>query len=501
MSKRTHQCGGSAILIVFSSLTFTCGCKVGPDYIPPQYEPPLTWHGAGTDGITEGPADIQQWWTVFNDSTLEELIEAAHAQNLDLRQAYARVIEARAGVSFTAGQYWPTVDAVGFYQRSRVSQNGLVAPVTGGPDETNLNSVGLDSSWEIDVFGRIGRAVESAIASFHASVEDYRDILVSLYADVASNYIDIRSLQARIKYAQDNVEAQKGSVELTRNRYDAGLVPQLDVQQAELNLATTESAIPTLRQLESQAIYRASVLLGLPPAALVDRLSPPSEIPVPPAEVTAYLPAELMRQRPDIRRAERLLAGQVADIGVATADLYPAFSLSGVFTLQAQQINDVGNWDSRAWSFGPAFRWNLFDGNRIRSNIRIQESRAQQALIGYEQTVLLALEEVEDAMVALAEERQRLEALQRSVTAAQKSVELVLSLYRNGLTDFQNVLDTQRALAVQEDQLAQSAGLVAKNLVALYIALGGGWNLGEPDLAASVCGCSFETTDADDIGE
>ena len=499
MLKRTHQCGGSALLNVIFCLILTCGCKVGPDYMPPEYGPPLNWLGASTDGVTQGPADIRHWWTVFDDPMLEKLIGAAETGNLDVQEAYARIMEARDVVGFASGEYWPNVDAVGFYERARVSENGLLVPVAGSPDQTNLHSLGLDAIWELDVFGRISRSVESATASLGASVEDYRDILVSLYADVAANYIDIRALQARIRYARANVEAQRSSVELTRDRFDAGLVPQLDVQQAELNLATTESKIPALRQLESQAIYRASVLLGLPPAALIDSLSPPSEIPVPPSEVTAYLPAELMRQRPDIRRAERLLAAQVADIGTATADLYPIFSLSGIFALEAQQINDLGNWGSRTWSFGPAFRWNLFDGNRIRSNIRIQQAQAEQALIRYEQTVLLALEEVEDAMVALAEERQRLDALQRSVNAAERSVELVITLYRNGLTDFQNVLDSQRSLATQQDQLAQSAGQLSKNLVALYRALGGGWNLDEPDLTPNAGDYNIERAATNDI--
>ena len=255
----------------------------------------------------------------------------------------------------------------------------------------------------------------------------------------------------------------------------------MDVQQAKLVLSITESSIPTLRQSEAQTIYRLSVLLGQPPASLYEELSTDSNIPYVPENIIVGLPVELLRQRPDIRKTERVLAAQTADIGIATAELYPVFSLSGTFALEAQQIKDIGDWDSRTWGFGPAMRWNLFDGDRIRSSINVQEAQAEQAMVNYEQTILLALEEVENAMVAFAEERQRVEALERSVLAAQKSVELVKSLYEIGLTDFQNVLDMQRSLTNQQDQLAESRGRVAKNLIRIYTSLGGGWPVDIPE--------------------
>jgi NodT family efflux transporter outer membrane factor (OMF) lipoprotein len=310
-----------------------------------------------------------------------------------------------------------------------------------------------------------------------ASIENYRDVVVSLYSEVAQSYIDLSSIQERIRYAQNNIKLQQDTLELTRKRREAELVPELDVQQAELVLASTESSIPLLRQSEAQAIHRLSVLLGKSPAFLYEELSTASKIPDIPEDIAVGLPAELLRQRPDIRSAERILAAQTAEIGMATTGLYPAFSLSGTFALEAQQIRNVGDWDSRTWGFGPAMRWNLFDGDRIRSSINVQEAQAEQAMVDYEQTILLALEEVENAMVAFAEERKRVEALDRSVSAAQKSVELVKSLYEIGLTDFQNVLDMQRALTNQQDQLAESRGRVAKNLVRIYTSLGGGWSV------------------------
>ncbi len=467
-------------LIVTSTmyLFLISGCQVGPDYVRPEYSVPDQWHQKAVRGLEDGSADLQTWWKVFNDPVLESLIQRARAGNLDLQIASARVMESRALLGVAAGQYWPDVDAIGAYSRSRPSENGLLAglPVNAA-DQLNLHSVGVDSIWEIDVFGRISRSVESAQAYMEASIENYRDVLVSLYSEVAQSYIDLSSIQERIRYAQNNIKLQRDTLELTRKRREAELVPELDVQQAELVLASTESTIPVLRQSEAQAIHRLSVLLGKPPAFLSEELSKASKIPDVPEEITVGLPTELLRQRPDIRGAERILGAQTAEIGIATAGLYPAFSLSGTFALEAQQIKDVGDWDSRTWGFGPAMRWNLFDGDRIRSSIKVQEAQAEQAMIDYEQTILLALEEVENAMVAFAEEQQRVEALERSVSAAQKSVELVKKLYEIGLTDFQNVLDMQRTLTVQQDQLAESRGRVAKNLVRIYTSLGGGWSV------------------------
>ncbi|MHC4438480.1 MAG: efflux transporter outer membrane subunit [Planctomycetota bacterium] len=465
------------IIVTFTAHLFLfSGCQVGPDYVRPEYSVPDQWHQKAVQGLQDGSADLQTWWKVFNDPVLENLIHRSCSENLNLQIAYARVMESRAMLGVASGQYWPNVDAVGNYSRSRASENGLLAglPVN-VTDELNLHSVGIDSSWEIDVFGRISRSVESAQASMEASIENYRDVLVSLYSQVALSYIDMSSIQTRIRYAQNNIKLQQDTLELTRKRREADLVPELDVQQAELVLASTESTIPALRQSEAQAIHRLSVLLGQPPAFLYEELLTASNIPDVPKDITVGLPAELLRQRPDIRRAERVLAAQTAEIGVATAGLYPAFSLSGTFALEAQQIDDIGDWDSRTWGFGPSMRWNLFDGDRIRSSIKVQQAQAEQVMVDYERTILLALEEVENSMVAFTEERQRVEALERSVSAAQKSVELVKSLYEIGLTDFQNVLDMQRALTTQQDQLAQSEGRVAKNLVSIYTALGGGW--------------------------
>jgi NodT family efflux transporter outer membrane factor (OMF) lipoprotein len=436
---------------------------------------PDAWHQELTQGLAESEANLQTWWTVFGDRLLESLIDRAAAGNLDLQQSVARIEEARARRGIARGEWFPVVDQTDSYQRSRLSEEitDVVPPPQSRTD--NFYSVGLESSWEIDVFGRIRRSVEAATADLAASVEDYRDVLVSLYAEVAGNYVDARTFQARIAHARSNVKTQRGTLRLTRDRNRAGLVPDLDVRQAELNLAITEAFIPALESQLVQTINRLGVLLGEFPSALHAELDPAGDIPAPPAETVIGLPADLLRQRPDIRRAERQLAAQTARVGVATADLYPRFLLFGIFTVDSLSTGDLLTGDARAYSFGPSVRWNIFDGGRIRSNIDVQDARTVQALLAYENTVLRAVEEVENAMVGFARESERRVYLERSVVAAQKSVALVQTLYRTGLTDFQNVLDMEQRLFTQQDQLAESEGLVTQNLIAAYRALGGGW--------------------------
>jgi NodT family efflux transporter outer membrane factor (OMF) lipoprotein len=364
----------------------------------------------------------------------------------------------------------PGVDGKGDITRERNSED-----FPGVYQKDTRYGLSVDASWEVDLWGRIRRSVESAEAGVQASVEDYRDVLVLLYRDVASSYIEVRTFQARIDAAKSNVDAQRDTLRLVQARNEAELVGMLDVRQAELNLATTESAIPSLRASLDAAINRLGVLVGQLPSSLYPMLSIVEPIPLPDAEIAVGVPAELLRQRPDIRRAERELAGQTAAIGVATAELYPQFTLSGTFGYLA--TSDLFDWSNRTWGFGPAFRWNLFDGGRIRSRIKVEDARAQQALARYEQTVLSAYEEVETSLSFYVEELNRREALDRSVVAAKESVALVNELYKSGLTDFQNVLDTERAQFEQEDQLAESRGLVAQNLIGVYTALGGGWKV------------------------
>jgi NodT family efflux transporter outer membrane factor (OMF) lipoprotein len=301
--------------------------------------------------------------------------------------------------------------------------------------------------------------------------------MVMLYAQVASTYIEVRTLQRRIELAENNLVAQSNTMELTKNRFDSGLAPLLDVSQAELNYSRTASLIPLLKQQLTVAINRLGVLAGEMPYALEQELGPPASIPSASAEIIAGLPSDLLRQRPDIRRAERELAAQNARIGAAKADLYPTLALPGALVLESSSAGDLFDSASTAYSFGPQVRWNLFSGGRIRSQVRAEEAGTQAALHAYEQTVLLALEEVENSMAAYANEQDRIVSLETAAASAEKSVELVSELYSSGLTDFQNVLNMEQALLTQQDTLAQSRGLVSAYLVAIYRSLGGGWKI------------------------
>jgi len=469
--------------IALVALLIGTGCTtVGPDYVRPTTPLPDgsplpdAWHTAAMQGLEEGNANLQQWWTAFNDPLLDDLMDRAWQQNLDIELALARIQEARAIYGVARGDRMPVIDTAGNAGIARANEAGL--PTEFSTATTGVLTVGIDASWEIDVFGRIARNIESALASYEASVESYRDVLVSLFAEVAFAYIEVRSSQDRIDYALANIEAQEDSLQLTRDRFSAGLTSRLDVAQAESNLADTRARVPRLEQGLEFAYNRLAVLLGTTPGSLNDELGGEADIPAPPDEVTRGIPADLMRQRPDIRRAERILAAQTAQIGVATADLYPTFSLTGLFTFGL--ASGDGNTTGFAWNILPGFRWNLFDRERIHNRILAEEAVTEQAYLTYEQTVLVALEDVENAMVAYAKERQRVVYLGDAVDASARAVELVRTQYLSGLTNFQNVLDSQRTLFQVQDQLAQSQGLVVQNLVLMYRALGGGWELPDP---------------------
>ncbi len=469
--------------LVLALLLVGTGCAtVGPDYARPETPMPDgsplpdAWHMQAMEGLEDGEATLQQWWTSFNDPQLDNLMTRARQSNLDISLALARIQEARALYGVATGDRMPVIDTSGNAGVARQNEAGLPPEI--GVQTNALLTVGIDASWEIDVFGRIARNIESALASYEASVETYRDVLVSLFAEVAFNYVDVRALQDRIEYAMENIVAQEASLQLTRDRFAAGLTSGLDVAQAESNLADTRARVPPLEQQLDFSLNRLAILLAVPPGALDTELRNDADIPMPPDEVTRGIPADLMRQRPDIRRAERILAAQTAQIGVATADLYPTFSLTGLFTFGL--VSGDGNTTGFGWNILPGFRWNLFDRERIHNSIRAIEAVTDQAYVSYEQTVLAALEDVENSMVAYAREQQRRMQLREAVEASQRAVDLVRTQYLSGLTNFQNVLDSQRTLFQLQDQLAQSEGVVVQNLVLLYRALGGGWELSDP---------------------
>jgi len=472
-----------ALLAGVVSFCLVAGCAVGPDYEVPDTEVPDAWAAAVAAEMSAAEPDLEVWWTVLEDTLLTDLIRRAEVSNRDLQVAVARVKEARALRGVAKGGLLPDVDLAGAFTRTQLSENGQGAALGPDPEPMNLWNGGFDASWEIDVFGGRRRAVEAAGAELEASVENWRDVLVSLYAEVASAYIDVRALQARIAYARSNAGAQRESVELTRTRFELGLTSALDVAQARSNLANTEAQIPQLEIQLSGAENRLAVLLGQVPGSLDTELATAGTIPDPPAGVTVGLPADLLRRRPDVRRAERQLAAQTARIGVATAELYPKFGLTGFFQLEAMDFEDLGESGSATWGFTPGFSWRLFSGGKIRGQIRAEEARAEAQYHTYENTVLRALEDAENAMVGYERERVRRARLREAVQASEEAVDLVHTQYLSGLTNFQNYLDAQRSLFNQQDQLAASEGLVVQNLIALNKALGGGWSpdAGDPD--------------------
>jgi NodT family efflux transporter outer membrane factor (OMF) lipoprotein len=345
--------------------------------------------------------------------------------------------------------------------------------------QQNFFQAGFDASWELDIFGGIRRSIEAADNDLAASEESRRDVLVTLLSEVALNYVQLRGSQRRLAIAYENIAAQRDSVDLTQSRYKAGFTNQLDVAQAQAQLATTQSQVPLLESAIRQSIYQLSVLLGLPPGALVEELDKEAPIPATPPEIPMGLPSDLLRRRPDVRTAERQLAAQTARIGVATADLYPVFSLTGSFGPQTRNINHLLDEKSLAWAVGPSASWPIFDAGRIRANIRVQDALTEQALATYEKAVLTAFQDVETSLVAYVNEKVRHGTLSEAVDASQQATDLSNELYSRGLTAFLNVLVSQQALYASEDQFVQSETTTVTNLISLYKALGGGWEVPE----------------------
>ena len=474
---RRMACPGLLLCVVVMT-----GCMVGPDFQPPQTQVPDKWTGPTTVSATKSAAsakrDVAEWWKVFQDPMLTSLVERAVESNLDIKLAEARIRQARAARGIAISGIGPKIDATGSFRRSQSPGSSGGGAGAGGDREgptTNQYQGGFDAGWELDIFGGVRRGVEAADADLQATVEMRRDVLVTLAAEAARNYIDLCSFQERIAIARQNLKAQQHSAELTRQRFQAGFVAGLDVANANAQVATTAAQIPMLEVLTRQIIYSLSVLLGREPAALMQELGAASEIPAVPPSVPVGVPSELLRRRPDIRRAEAEIHADTARIGVATADLFPKVTLSGSIGYRAGDLDSWFDRISRFWSLGPAVSWQMFDPGRVRSNIEVQRALEEQSVITYQQTVLAALQEVENALIASAKEQERHKALLEAAAANRKAVELATKLYSEGQTDFLNVLNAQRSLYSSEDALAQSTRTISTNLVALYKALGGGW--------------------------
>ena len=451
------------------------GCTVGPDFQRPETIVPARWSqrpqtAAGTSqSATE--EKLASWWTVFGDPTLSSLARRAAAANLDLLLAEARIRQARAAAAAAGADLGPTLDGAGSYRRSHstTTTGGQTSSAT-----TDQYQAGFDAGWEIDLFGGRRRNLEAARADLQAAAELRRDVLVSLMAEVARNYIQLRGYQQQIAVTRKNLAAQEHSARLTRERFEGGFVSGLDVANAEAQTASTAAKIPLLESSAQQTIHSLGILLGKPPQSLAAELSPAGVIPDAPPDVPLGLPSDLLRRRPDIRQAESRLHAATARIGVAVAELFPKFTITGSIGYQS---DDAGTFsDGSFWTLGPSALWHLFSSGGLRSGVDLQKAMQEQEAITYQKTVLLALQEVENALVASSKEQAHRQTLAAAVAANRRAVDLAEKLYTEGLTDFINVLQAQQALFSTEDALVQSTTAVSTNLVALYKALGGGWD-------------------------
>ena len=454
-------------------------CTVGPDYVPPALDVPQAWVEPGT---AAGPLEAA-WWQSFGDPELASLVDRATEANLDVRIAIAHLREARAARGVAVAALFPQVDTSAAYSNSRFSQNGFLQGLGGGGlpgavgpgQEINLYNAALDGSWELDVFGGRRRAVEAASAEVTAAELDVADVLRAISADVAEAYVQLRGIQARIGVATHMIASQDRTVAIVREWNGAGVVSDLDLSRAESQAATSAASLPELEAAERVTVRRIEVLLAARPGTLDAELAPVAAIPTPPDALSAGIPSEVLRRRPDVRAAERRLAASTARIGEATAAYFPRFSLTGSFGLQSQEIKDLADADSRFWIVGPTVRWPILDFGRIRSNVEIQDAKTMAAEAEYEATVVRALSQVEIALVALARERRRHADLVRAAEAADRSVQTAEELYRSGLLEYTDLLDTQRTQDAALDAEIRSRSLIAGYSIGLFKALGGGW--------------------------
>jgi len=466
-------------LALFVSLLLSGCFAVGPDYQRPKIPIPRQW--------TETPAvqgsQPEQWWKTFNDPILDKLISDAIASNLDLKLALARVKDARALRSATIAAGLPSLDAKSSASRrfnnssSPTSQTGTSSAGGGfgiGNQFINIFQMGFDAQWELDFFGGVRRAVESADATIDVEVENSRDVLVTLLGEVARNYIELRANQRLIAITRENLHAQQETRELTQIRQQTGLAGMLEVTQAQALAATTEAQLPNYETAVKQSIHALSVLLGKEPGALVVRLDQQGTIPAIAANVITNLPSELLQRRPDIRRAERQLAVANASVGVATAELYPKVNLAAFIGLQNTTITDftpIG----KSWSAASSLTLPIFNWGKLNANINSKKAQFEQSFLTYQSTVLSAFKEVEDALIAYSKEQQRHKALAKAVAANQLAIQLADERYQKGLTAFLDVLTSQTAFYQAQSLLVTSESQLSSNLVALYKALGGGW--------------------------
>ena len=489
-----------AVLGGLSALT--CGCtswreyihngfKVGPNYYRPPVPVAPRWIDAADVRVRSESDDLSRWWAVFNDPILDSLVCFAYHQNLSLRAAGMRVLQARAQLAIDTGNLFPqTQTFTGDFKWNAISTKTannfleLNFPSPGLPGFTFPTfkrwfgqwDLGFNLSWELDFWGRFRRAIEEDADNLDASVANYDDVLVTLLGDVATNYVQMRAFEQRIRYAQSNVELQREQLNITETRFRAGTVSALDVAQARSTLEQTQALIPALETSLQQTTNQLCILLGIPPEELAARLGY-GPIPTAPPEVAAGIPADLLRRRPDVRRAEFQAAAQCAAIGVAEAEFYPHIAINGTLQYSAERFKDVFSPQALNGNVGPAFQWNILNYGRIVNNVRLQDARFQELIATYQNTVLSAARDVENGLVMFLRAQKRTRYQRASVEDGARAVRIATDQYRAGRVDLTRVTQLQLNLVQLQDTLAQAEGDIALGLIQVYRSLGGGWQL------------------------
>lgn len=468
------------------------GCTLGPNYEPQHPDLPDHWveDKPGSDSHPVATPLQPDWWTEFNDAELTALENRVADANLDVRTATIRVAESRAQRRIAGAAEFPQVNGQALYQHIKPSAKGLFAQLgqgsQAGPPPNNipasdLYQYGFDATWELDLWGKVRRSLESADAEVTASAEARRGALLSVLAEVARDYMQLRGLQTELRISHDNLKTAEDIVALTKKRADYGMASQIDVANANAQAATVAAGIPRLEQQEAQAVNQLSFLLAQPPGSLAAELEAPHDVPAPPSEVPVGLPSELAHRRPDIRQAEAELHAATAQIGVAKASFYPDITLSASFALQSTRFADLANWASRNETVGPFISLPIFEGGKLTGNLHLTEARQQEAALAYQRTVLSAWQEVADALVAYQAEQRRREKVIIAVKENRRALGLAREDYQHGTASFLQVLTAQQQLLQMEQQEADSTMTVSSNLVALCKALGGGWETNFPE--------------------
>ena len=469
-------------LVPLAVCALASACMIGPDYKPPPAPVAKAWMEGGKASVDSGREEYRDWWSVFNDPTLTRLIDVAYRQNLTLMTAGVRVLEARAQLGVAIGEFYPQTQlasAALSYNRLPISEPFNLIGNTYWSD-----AFGAQAGWELDVWGKLRRGIETADDAFLASVADYDDVLVTLTGDVASDYVEIRTIEKQIMIARDNVVRQQDAHRIALAKFRGGAATKRDVYQAEAVLGSTQATIPQLDIQLQQTKNALSVLLGMPPGAVDQYLTGASEIPTAPETVAVGIPADLLLRRPDLRKAELQAAAQCAQIGFVKADLLPAFNLTGSISTVAATISggslaSVFTGSSLTWNVGPNVQWNILNYGQITNNVRVQDAKFQELQITYQNQVLTAQQEVENGIVEFVDSRQAVEFLQKSVIAAEGALNIAMIQYNQGILDFTTVLTAEQNLYQAQNNLAIATGDVPLGLIAAYRALGGGWQIRE----------------------